>query len=340
MSALPQGVESPADEAEDQESANREAQALRWARWANLFMGVAGIWAAIASNASALMLDGLFSGVNFAAAVVAGKVSQSIRRPPDVLRPFGYEIDEAVYVMFRSLVLVGIILLAVFNALGKVITYASGGEMLPIRLGWVSIYMAVMVVTCFSLAAWHHRNWLATGKRSALLKTERTSALIDGLLSAAAGLAFLSIAMLKNTRLAFLVPISDSLVVLGLASCVIWRPLSMFSQALREVVGEPADPETADRFATTIKRVVEQEPFRYLEGAVTRVGRSLFGVVYLQPHNAVEVHQLDEIRTKLLAACQAIFAPTRIRLEVFYTAKNPFSVTKSENNPPAEADED
>ena len=50
-----------------------EKRSLGPARWANLFMGAAGITAALASNANALMLDGLFSGVNFVAAVVAAR---------------------------------------------------------------------------------------------------------------------------------------------------------------------------------------------------------------------------------------------------------------------------
>ncbi|MBC2711785.1 MAG: cation transporter [Desulfosarcina sp.] len=87
-----------------------EQRSLNLAKWANLFMGVAGIVAAIGSHASALMLDGLFSGVNFLAAVLAARVAASIQQKPNVLRPFGYEIDEPMYVMFRSLVLTGVII--------------------------------------------------------------------------------------------------------------------------------------------------------------------------------------------------------------------------------------
>ena len=55
----------------------------------------------------ALMLDGLFSAVNFVAAIFAARVAKSVRQAPDELRPFGYEIDESVFVMFRGLVLLG-----------------------------------------------------------------------------------------------------------------------------------------------------------------------------------------------------------------------------------------
>jgi predicted Co/Zn/Cd cation transporter (cation efflux family) len=290
-------------------------------------MGAAGITAALASNASALMLDGLFSGVNFAAALVAAKVAQSVQRKPDVLRPFGYEIDEAVYVMFRSLVLTGIITVAAFNAGNKIFIYVTGGDVAPVKLGWVVGYMVLMITICFSLAAWHHRNWLATGRQSQLLKTERTGAVIDGVLSTAAGAAFLLIALLKHTPLAFLVPISDAIVVLGLAAYMIWQPLGMFGRALREVVGEAADEETQQKLRATLAGSLNEEEFLLLESAVTRLGRSLFAIAYIQPSQPLVVARLDEIREQLLQRCRTEFGHTPLRMEFIFTARKPFSPT-------------
>jgi predicted Co/Zn/Cd cation transporter (cation efflux family) len=301
-----------------------EKRSLGPARWANLFMGAAGITAALLSNASALMLDGLFSGVNFVAAVVAAKVAQSVSRKPDVLRPFGYEIDEAVYVMFRSLVLTGIIIVAAFNAGNKIFIYVAGGDVAPVKLGWVVGYMVLMITICFSLAAWHHRNWLATGRQSELLKTERTGAVIDGVLSAAAGAAFLLIALLKNTPLAFLVPISDAIVVLGLATYMIWQPLGMFGRALREVVGEAANEETQQRLRAALKGGLNSREFLLLDSAVTRLGRSLFAVAYIQPNQPIDAARLDEIRDQLLEQCRKAFDVTPLRMEVIFTARRPF----------------
>ena len=150
-----------------------EQRSLNLAKWANLIMGAAGIVAAIGSHASALMLDGLFSGVNFLAAVLAARVAASIQQKPSSLRPFGYEIDEPMYVMFRSLVLTGVILVAGFGAAGKIIDYIGGASMMEVKLDWVVVYMVFMVVICAFMTFWHHRNWLATGRQSELLKTCR-----------------------------------------------------------------------------------------------------------------------------------------------------------------------
>ena len=141
-----------------------EQRALGRGKWANLFMGVAGVTAGVASNASALMLDGLFSAVNFIAAIFAAWVARRISRAPDSLRPFGYEIEEAVYVMFRALVLIGIILVAAIGAVDKIVLYVSGGEIPPVKLDWVIGYVALMAATCFGLAFWYRRHWLKTGR--------------------------------------------------------------------------------------------------------------------------------------------------------------------------------
>jgi len=301
-----------------------EQRSLRPARWASLFMGVAGITAALASNASALMLDGLFSGVNFVAALVAARVSRSVSRQPDVLRPFGYEIDEAVYVMFRSLVLTGIIIVAVFIAASKIFVYVTGGELAPVKLDWVAGYMALMVTICFSLAAWHHHNWRATGRQSQLLKTERTAAVIDGVLSAAAGAAFLLIALLENTALSFLVPISDAIVVLGLAAYMIWQPLGMFGRALGEVVGEAADDATQQRLRAAMEDGLDATRFQLLDSAAVRLGRSLFAVAYIRPGESVDAAGLDAIRDQLLGRCRKALDTTALRMEVIFTGRRPF----------------
>jgi len=252
-----------------------EKRALAPSKWANLFMAFAGITAAVMSNASALMLDGLFSGVNFLAAVFSARVAVSVQKKPDIMRPFGYEINEPMYVMFRSLVLTGIIILADLGAFGKIVQYASGETIPPIKMGWIFGYVLLMLTVCFSLASWHHRNWIKTGRESDLLRTERSAALIDGLLSSAAGVAFFGISLLKGTSLAFLVPVSDSIVVIGLSAIMIPTPIRMFFAAAGEVVGKAADLGMIDRLKQAAQTALTDKPYTPLDLAVVKTGRSL-----------------------------------------------------------------
>ncbi|MGI9472706.1 MAG: cation transporter [Rubripirellula sp.] len=306
-----------------------EQRSLKPALWANLFMGAAGVTAALMSNASALMLDGLFSAVNFSAALIAAKVARSIQRKPALMRPFGYEIDEPVYVMFRSLVLIGLILMASFVACNKIFRYVTVGEAAPVRLDWIVGYMALMIVICVSLALWHHRNWISTGRRSNLLKTEKSAAVIDAALSGAAGIAFLVISLLQGTKLNFLVPVSDSIVVLGLSAYMVSGPIGMFIRALKEVVGEAADDSIQDRLRESLTSEINPRAFKLLESTATPVGRSLFAVAYLEPLRPMGAAELDRARDVLLLSCQRAFAMP-LRMEFVFTARRPFESPSEE----------
>lgn len=300
-----------------------EQRSLKLAKWTNLFMGAAGIVAAIGSNASALMLDGLFSGVNFLAAVIAARVAASIQKRPNSLRPFGYEIDEPMYVMFRSLVLTGVILVAGLSAAGKIVDYIGGETMAPIRLDWIVAYMIVMVLICGFMAFWHHRNWVKTDRSSELLKTERGASLIDGVLSATAGAVFLVISLLKGTALDFLVPISDAIVVLSLTAYMIPKPTHSFVDAVKEVLGESAGPETTERWRDAIKETLDETAYTLIEVAVTKMGRSHFAVAYICPDDPASARSLDDIRQRVAQACGKVHAPSR--MEIVYTGAYPYA---------------
>ena len=299
-----------------------ERRSLACAKWANLVMGTAGIVAAIASNASALMLDGLFSGVNFLATLFATRVAASIQRKPDAVRPFGYEIDEPIYVMFRSLVLTGIIIVAGFIAIDKIVAYISGVDIAPVKLDWVVGYMILMLTICFALAVWHHYHWVKTQRQSELLKAERSAALIDGVLSAAAGAAFIAIAFMKDTPLSFLVPISDAIVVLGLVLYMIPKPVAMFTQALREVTGESAEPQIVANLHSAVHQELVGKPFDLLQLATTRTGRSLFALAYIRPEQPASATALDSLKDAVLHACQTVHP--LLRMEIIFTGRTPY----------------
>lgn len=299
-----------------------EKRSLGPAKWANLVMGAAGITAAIASNADALMLDGLFSGVNFLAAVLAARVAASVQQKPDALRPFGYEIDEPMYVMFRSLVLTGIILAAMYNAVNKIISYWDGEIIPEVKLDWVVGYVAFMAVICFSMALWHRSNWIKTGRQSDLLKTEKSAAVIDGIISGAAGAAFLAIALLRKTPLTVIVPVSDAIVVLGLAFYMIPQPIRLFTNAYQEVVGASADQETTKKLRDSIDGALADTPFTLLQAALTKVGRSFFAALYIKPEGPISVEELDDIRQKVFLAGQADLSG--LRMEVIFTGVMPY----------------
>jgi predicted Co/Zn/Cd cation transporter (cation efflux family) len=298
-----------------------EQRSLGIGKWANLIMGVLGVTAAMLSNSDALMVDGLYSAVNFVSAIIAGRIAFSVTKGADRRRPFGYDANESIYITFRSLVLIGILALAFFIAVDKIITYAGGGEVPELNFGPIVLYTITVVIICFSLAAWHHGNWRKTGGRSDILKTERAASVIDGILSTGAGGALVAVTFLRGTALDFIVPISDAIIVIVLAALMVGEPVRMLVAAIREVAGESVDEGTVTKVRERVRDLLP-ETCSLLQVAVTKLGRSYFVVAYIRPDGAVEAAQMDTLRKDLQEEYQSLLQP--VKSEAVFTTESPF----------------
>jgi len=299
-----------------------EKRSLSVGMWANLLMGAAGITAAQLSNSDALMVDGLYSGVNFCSAIIAGRVATSLLKPADKRMPFGYDANEALYILFRSLVLLGILMFAGFNSLGKIITYINGGEVPELLFGPIVIYMVCMVAICAGLAAWHHHNWSKTGKRSEILLAEKTASIVDCVISAGAGAALLSVTLLRGTPAEVIIPVADALVVIVLALIMIKQPYKMLHGAVKEVAGEAVDEELSAKTRERIEHTIRDIPCKLLAVAVTKLGRTYFVLTYVRPNDSVVAEDLDLFRKEVHACYEDLFG--KVKTEVIYTAEKPF----------------
>lgn len=299
-----------------------EARALTIGMWGNLLMAVAGIAAAWLSNSDAVLIDGLYSGVNFAAAIVALRVGATIARRPDPSRPFGYDADEALYLTFRSLVLAGLLCFAAFNALAEITSYAAGGPAPQLVFGPIVVYGILMVTVCLALAWQHRRSWVRSGRRSDILRMEARAALIDGILSAGTALALFLIQFLRGTALEAVVPVADAIVVLVLVAVVGPQPVRVFLAALREIAGASA-PEPHRRTAEDeARRHAGAAGYILRDLAVLKLGRSFFIVAYVDPQRPVAAEEIDAFNDSLSAAFRAALGTARCETVVTTSARH------------------
>jgi predicted Co/Zn/Cd cation transporter (cation efflux family) len=181
---------------------------------ASLLMAAMGISVYALSGSEALLLDGLYSGMMAASSFIAARIGANVVRPPDRAYPYGYDGQEALYVLFRSLVLLGILNVAVVTAGTTIVNHLAGQVVAAVQLRPVAAYAGLMVVLCLALAWRHQHDWQRSGRCSELLRTEARAACIDGLISAVAGAALLGEPLLASTPLQALVPVADSVLVL------------------------------------------------------------------------------------------------------------------------------
>ena len=168
-----------------------EQRSLRFGVGVNAVMELAGSSAHVLTGYSALLLDGLYSAVLVGSSLIASRISRNVIRPPDRAWPYGYEGQEALYMLFRSLVLLGVIGFGVGSACSTLIEWWRSSSITPLDLEPVALYTALMTALCGLLAWWHRRDWRRTGDVSLLLLTEARNARIDAVVTLATGLALL-----------------------------------------------------------------------------------------------------------------------------------------------------
>ena len=301
-----------------------EQRSLRIGVLASAVMAVAGLWVHVLSGSYALLLDGLYSAVMVGSGLVAARISRNVVRPPDRAYPYGYDGQEALYVLFRSLVLIGVLTFAAAAGLGTVIDYAKGQSIPAVSLGPVALYSIAMVVICWGLAWCHHYDWKRTGAQSQLLLTEARAARVDGLISGLTGLALLSTPLLQDTPLAVLTPISDSLLVLVVSAVVLREPLQAFLTALSQAAGASAESDTIRTTRAALEDLLAGLSCWLLDLTVMQVGRTAFVVVYLNPNQPMDGASIDILRLRIEERCRQLMR-SPVRSEVILTATPPFA---------------
>ena len=301
-----------------------ERRSLKIGVYASALMAVAGVGVHLISGSYALLLDGLYSAVMVGSGLVAARISRNVVRPPDRAYPYGYDGQEALYVLFRSLLLMGVLSFAAISALSTVIDYAYGEAVSSVRLGPVAWYSIAMVGTCWGLAWRHHHDWCRTGRHSQILLTEAKAARLDGLISGMTGLALLGAPLLKGTVLSALIPVTDSLLVLVVSLLVLGEPLQGFLTALGQAAGASAETDLIRSTRLALEDLLAGLSCWLLDLTVYQVGRTAFVVVYLNPNQPMDGGAIDLIRDRIQERCQSLLA-CPVRTEVILTATPPFA---------------
>ena len=309
-----------------------EQRSLRFGIGANAVMTLAGFVAHVLTGSSALLLDGLYSAVLVGSSLIASRISRNVVRPPDRAWPYGYEGQEALYVLFRSLVLLGVIGFGLSSSCGTLNDWWRGAEIPSLTLEPVAAYTVAVTGLCWLLSWRHFRDWRRTGRISLLLLTEARNARIDALITASTGLALLATPLLQTTLLAPLAPITDALLVLAVSGVLLREPLQALRDALSQAAGKAADPGVLQRTRQVLMQELSGLSLQMMDFTVQQLGRTAFVVVYINPLEPLDSATVDGLRHHIDARCSNELGRP-VRAEVILTVMPPIHRSDPEQQP-------
>lgn len=303
-----------------------ETRALQLGTLGNSIGAVAALVFYLRSGSDALLLDGLYTAVMAGASVIAGQVNRAALQPRSRAYPFGASGQEPLYVLFRTLVVLGIIAFAMASAAGKILTVVQGGAIPAVRLDGLGWYFSAMVLLNLWLWRVFARSWSNGGCHSEMLRGMASSARFDGLISAGTGIALLGSPLLLATPLAALVPIADALLVLVISLALLGEPIGILRAAVAEAAGSSRSipPALQSRCSDAVAELLAERGVTLLELAMIRLGRTVTAVAYVEPASAVTATQTDGLRLDVEAELvRRLEAP--VLCEVIPTAVHPYA---------------
>ncbi len=288
----------------------RERRAIFLSVWGNLIAATLGLFFAFLTNSEAVLIDGVYSLINFAVALVALKVSEMVQRPDNEFYPFGYVIYEPILNLITGLL---ILLVTVFALFSSPTELCSGGR--PVNAFVTCIYAMLATLLC-GIVTYYLRRQSGLIK-SPIVAVDVKNWWIDTLISAGVAIAFFIAIVIEKTPYAALTPYVDPVVVIVLVLAMLPVPWHIIRENWAQIVSRAVDPECLAEVEKQLDKVRAEIPWRDQYLRVLRMGRLLYVHMYILegPTHTLEA---DRCRDKIYQALSTIHAD--LALDVSFTA--------------------
>lgn len=224
-----------------------ERRSLRAYMFTMLGLAVLGFAIYAITRVSATQLDGVISLINAAAAFIAARLAVTASQPADADNPYGRLALENLYALFRSLMILGVVLVGlVINGI-KVVDYLLTGVGTEPEFGLAAVYTAVCVLVCLALKWNHERNNRSVGGASALLRVEATAAKMEAIISGGICASLVLVIVIPDGTVITspdfdIKDIADSIIVIVLCLLLVGEPIRQIRREFARLSGQRADP--------------------------------------------------------------------------------------------------
>ncbi len=215
------------------------------------------------TRVSATQFDGVLSLINAGAALIAVRLAAASVRPADPSNPYGRLALENIYALFRSLMILGVVLVGVVTNSVKVIDYVITRKGSEPEFGLAAVYTAAVALICLGIKWIHERNNRAVGGASALLRVEANAAKTAAVVSAGICGSLVLVAVLpEGTALTSptfnIKDIADSIIVLILCALLVGEPIREVRLEFGRLSGRRTDPDLDGAVRAAIMAVAEE----------------------------------------------------------------------------------
>jgi cation diffusion facilitator family transporter len=279
---------------------------------AALMLGVIALVVALATGSAAILLDGAFNLCFFVTALVTLRVAQLLQLPDDRRYPFGYVQFEPLINMLKGLLILGVNLVALIDAL---FTIVRGGS--AVSAGLALAYAGFGVVCCAAAVLFLRR---AAGRiASPLIQGDVENWTVNLAISIGMLVAFSLALVLQRAEMDLILV---ALVVILTAAV----PVRMAGRSLSALLKRSPDEAVVASVEDLARGALRDLPRRALFVRVLRPGRTTYALVHVlldSTESGLDVRRADELRRSVVAAVTSRHAPAIV--DIVFTTVDEFA---------------
>jgi cation diffusion facilitator family transporter len=296
-----------------------EKKSLILSTLASLLVGILGITFSIITNSGVILLDGLFNISYFVTAIFTLRILSIIKRPDDEKFPFGYGYFEALINAVKGLLILGVSLIAFFEALMSI--FADGREISSEpAIFYASIASVVGLVVTLML----YRSYKAN--KSPLVKADYQNWILNTIISSTVLVAFVTTWFLERTSFTDMLSYVDPFLTALVASLSIGIPVRMTWNALMGLLNKAPSFETTLKLEKAINTSLSGLSINKIYVRMVQPGRVPYVLIHVllqENDNTLTIASLDSLRDKILESVLKLHNP--IVIDVLFTASQKFA---------------
>ncbi len=275
-----------------------------------LVMAGLGIGFSLITDSNAILLDGMFSLIGFAAGLMALRVSRLVQQPDDIHYQFGYGGFEAFFNLVKGITIAIISVFAFTDAVNALL-----GEGRPIQAGIALLYTVIVGISCLVVALYLRS--AAKKTQSPLLQLDTRSWIIDGLLTVAVLIAFAFTLYIEESDYAWMADYADPAIVATLIILIIPLPYITIRDNIKQLLLSAPNQQTQNRVHQLLAPELDKIPKQDFLVRMTEVGRFLYLQIFIECSAEHAINDLtiqDQLRQRLHDAVAKEFANAAVDL--------------------------
>jgi cation diffusion facilitator family transporter len=298
---------------------NGETKALMVSTVAALVLGVIALAVALATGSGAILLDGAFNLCFFATALVTLRVAKLLERPDDQRYPFGYVQFEPLINMLKGLLILGVNLIALIDAVFSI--YRGGSE---VAAGLALSYAAFGVVYCAAALVFLRR--AANRLASPLILGDVDNWTVNLAISIGMLVAFCLALIFQRAGMDAAARLVDPILVGLVVILTAGVPIRMAWRGMMALLKRSPDEAVVASVEELVRGALADLPTRAVHVRVLQPGRTTYALVHalLGPSGSgLDVSRADDLRHSVVAAVAGRHSP--VIVDLVFTAVEEFA---------------